>query len=88
VLSPGEFGRALHDFLQASLARAPAEEPDVVRRLREHLGADRLDDLPIVRRELESRDHPNLQVALDRLVEGGVWSAEMLGLRSEHVMYG
>jgi histone H3/H4 len=88
VLGPGEFGRALHRFLQASLALAPVEEPEIARRLREHLGADRLDELPIVRRELEHRDHPNMQVALDRLLEGGAWSAEIVGLRGAHVMYG
>ena len=60
----------------------------MARRLREHLGADRLDELPILRRELQRSDHPNLQVALDRLVAGGTWSVEVLGLRSEQVFYG
>jgi hypothetical protein len=87
-LSPGEFGRVLHEFLQASLELAPVEEPEVARRLREHLGAERLDELPILRRELQRGDHPNLQVALDRLRAGGTWSVEMLGLRSGgHVIY-
>ena len=84
-LSPGEFGRALHEFLRVSLELAPVEEPEVARRLRDHLGADRLDDLPILRRDLQRSDHPNLQVALDRLQAGGTWSVEMLGLRSEGV---
>jgi hypothetical protein len=87
-LSPGEFGRALHEFLRVSLELAPVEEPEVARRLREHLGADRLDELPILRRELQRSDHPNLQVALDRLLAGGTWSVEMLGLRSEHLFHG
>jgi hypothetical protein len=87
-LSPGEFGRALHEFLRVSLELAPVQEPEVARRLREHLGADRLDELPILRRELQRSDHPNLQVALDRLLAGGTWSVEMLGLRSEHVFHG
>jgi hypothetical protein len=87
-LSPGEFGRALHEFLRVSLELAPVEEPEVARRLREHLGADRLDELPILRRELQRSDHPNLQVALDRLLASGSWSVEILGLRSEGVFYG
>ena len=77
-LSPGEFGRALHEFLRVSLELAPVEEPEVARRLREHLGADRLDELPILRRELQRSDHPNLQIALDRLRAGGTWAVEML----------
>jgi hypothetical protein len=87
-LSPGEFGRALHEFLRVSLELAPVEEPEVARRLREHLGAERLDELPILRRELQRSDHPNLQVALDRLLAGGTWSVEVLGLRSEGVFTG
>jgi hypothetical protein len=87
-LSPGAFGRALHEFLRVSLELAPVEEPEVARRLREHLGAERLDELPILRRELQRSDHPNLQVALDRLLAGDNWSAEILGLRSERVFYG
>jgi ATP-dependent 26S proteasome regulatory subunit len=85
VLSPGEFGRALHRFLQASLELAPKQESEVVRRLREHFGAERLEELPIVGRELEPSDHPNLQVALDRLLAG--WEVETLGLRSQHVRW-
>jgi hypothetical protein len=88
LLSPGAFGRALHEFLRVSLELAPVKEPEVARRLREHLGAERLDELPILRRELQRSDHPNLQVALDRLLAGGSWSVEMLGLRSERVFYG
>jgi hypothetical protein len=84
-LSPGEFGRALHEFLRVSLELAPVEEPQVARRLRGHLGADRLDDLPILRRDFQRSDHPNLQVALDRLQAGGTWSVEMLGLRAQGV---
>src|SRR3954463_11188619 len=37
-LSPGEFGRPLHEFLRVSLELAPVEETEVARRLREHLG--------------------------------------------------
>ena len=87
-LSPGELGRALHEFLRVSLELAPVEESEVARRLREHLGADQLDELPILRRELQRSDHPNLQVALHRLLAGATWSVEMLGLRSEQIFHG
>jgi ATPase family associated with various cellular activities (AAA) len=85
VMGPGEFGHALHRFLNVSLELAPHEEPEVARRLREHLGVDALDDLPILRRELDRSDHPNLQLALDKLTD---WSVEMVGLRSERMIYG
>src|SRR4051794_19631164 len=88
VLSPAEFGRLLQRFMQASLALAPSDEPEVARRLREHLGAERLVDLPILSRDFAVHDHPNLQVAIDRLLEGGAWSAEIVGLRSQEVVYG
>src|ERR687894_2170037 len=88
LLSPGEFGRALHELLRVSLELAPVEEPEVARRLREHLGAERLDDLPILRRELQRSDHPNLQVALDRLLAGGSWSVEMVRARAPPGFHG
>ena len=88
VLSPGDFGRSLHRFLQASLAQAPPQEPEVARRLREHLGVERLVELPILTRTFGAFDHPNLQVALDGLLAGGAWSAQTLGLRSQQALYG
>jgi hypothetical protein len=76
VLGPGAFGHAFRAFLDASLALAPTEEPVLVRRLREHLGVADPSVLPVVRRELASRDHPNLQLALDHLG----WPMEAIGL--------
>src|SRR5919205_3677384 len=88
VLSPGDFGRSLHRFLQASLAQAPPEEPEVARRLREHVGVERLVELPILTRTFGAFDHPNLQVALDQLLAGGAWSAQTVGLRWHQALYG
>jgi hypothetical protein len=78
VMSPGEFGRSLHDFVQASLALAKPEDSELLRRMRAHLGGDDVATLPVLRRDLEGRDHPNLQLALDRLVEEG-WEVETIG---------
>jgi hypothetical protein len=72
VMGPGEFGRALHEFLEASLRLAPQEESELARRLRDHLGAD-VAALPILKRNLEPRDHPNLQLALDQLEHADAW---------------
>jgi hypothetical protein len=87
-LSPGAFGRALHEFLEVSLALAPAEESELTRRLREHLGVEHLGDVPIQSRDLAFSDHPNLQVALDHLIESGAWEVDVVGLRaSQAAMY-
>ena len=67
VMSPGEFGGLLHRFLEQSLALAPKTESELLRRLRAHLGEDDVASLPVLKRDFDRRDHPNLQVALDCL---------------------
>src|SRR5690242_104730 len=79
-MGPGEFGRLLHDFLDASLRLAPKGESGLVRRLRDHLGGGDVAALPVLKRDLEGRDHPNLQLALDSLEQGDGWSIERLGV--------
>ena len=54
-LSPGAFGRALHEFLQVSLELAPAEESELVTKAREHLEVEDLGALPIQSRDLGTR---------------------------------
>jgi hypothetical protein len=81
-MQPGEFGQLLHDFLDASLRLAPHEESELARRLREHLGDDDMAALPVLKRDLESRDHPNLQLALDNLDRADGWSVERVGVSS------
>src|SRR3954467_5144174 len=88
-LSPGAFGRALHEFLEVSLALAPVEDSELTERVREHLGVEHLDDVPIQSLDLTSPDHPNLQVGLDHLVASGAWEVEVVGLRAgQAAMYG
>jgi hypothetical protein len=84
VLSPADFGRALKDFLDASLEQSEPEIPKLVQRLREHLGTDDLSALPILSRDFARTDLPNIQVALDHLFAGGDWSLEIVGLHSQH----
>jgi hypothetical protein len=87
VLGPGEFGRALKEFLDASLRLAPAEEPELRRRLREHLELD-LDGVQIASRDLALHEQPNLQLALkDVLAEPGV-TGEYVGVQSPYSMMG
>src|SRR5690349_10016596 len=84
-MGPGEFGRLLHEFLEASLRLAPAEESELTRRLNDHLG-DNVAALPVLKRNLEARDHPNLQLAFDNLEQTDGWSIELVGLSSSFGM--
>jgi ATPase family associated with various cellular activities (AAA) len=81
VMGPGEFGRSLHEFLEASLRLAPKEESELAGRLRDHLGGD-VASLPILKRDIELRDQPNLQLALDNLEHADGWSIESIGISS------
>jgi len=83
-MGPGEFGRLLHDFLEASLELAPQEESELARRLRDHLGREELATLPVLKRDLELRDHPNLQIALDQLRDGDGWTVESIGVAAAY----
>jgi len=64
VLPPAAFGRAFRAFLDASLAGVGEAEPELVRRVREHLGAPDPSALPVVGRDLARREHPNLKRGL------------------------
>lgn len=87
-LSPGAFGKALHEFLEVSLELAPIEESELAQRVRGHLDVESLGNLPIQSRDLVAPDHPNLQVALDHLVANGAWQVEVIGLRAEPAGFG
>jgi hypothetical protein len=84
VLTPADFGRALKDFLDASLEQSEPKIPKVVQQLRDHLGTDDLSELPILSRDFDGPDLPNIQVALDHLFAGEDWSFEVVGLHSQH----
>jgi hypothetical protein len=88
VLGPGEFGHALQEFLEASLALAPVEEPELRRRLREHLGGGELESMRMLTRDLSRPDLPNLQLALDDLCARPGWRGEDIGVQSDHGPYG
>jgi hypothetical protein len=80
-MEPEELAGALKRLADWAEQHAPEPEPEVRRRLREHLGADPR-DVPIVARALAQWDRPNFQVAID------AWSAgrdvEIVGLPVMH----
>ena len=80
---PGAFGPALLAFLEAAVAGAPAAEPPLYARVRDHLGVAP-EELEIVTLELSDTDHRNLQVALDALLAEPDWGAELVGVLSRH----
>ena len=80
-MDPAELAGALKRLQEWAVQHAPEPEPEIRRRLREHLGTDptRLD---VVTEELGRYDQPNVQVALDALsAEHG--APELLGLSLE-----
>jgi cell division protease FtsH len=69
-VEPEELAGALKRLADWAEKHAPEPEPEVRRRLRDHLGADP-SDLPIVSRSLAEWDRPNFQVAIDAWSEVG-----------------
>jgi hypothetical protein len=76
-MQPEELARALKELLEWAHEHAPAPEPEVRRRLREHFGTEP-GDLPVVARGLAPWDRPNLQVALDAWTPGR--QVELVGM--------
>lgn len=82
-MEPEELARAIQDLTAWAERHAPRPEPELRRRLREHLDADPA-DLEVVAATMSPYDHVNAQVALDTyLAEPGI-SCQMLGLSLEH----
>jgi hypothetical protein len=76
-VEPEELAGALKRLADWATEHAPAPEPAVRRRLREHLGADPR-EVPVVSRGLAAWDRPNFQVAIDAWCEGR--DVEVVGL--------
>src|SRR3954453_17254528 len=83
AMDPEALAQAIQELSAWAQRNAPVPEPELRRRLREHLGADP-GRLEVVAESLSAYDHVNVQVALDvYLADPGV-SCEMLGLSLEH----
>jgi hypothetical protein len=76
-VEPEELAGALKELLEWAHEHAPAPEPEVRRRLREHFGTEP-GDLPVVARGLAPWDRPNIQVALDAWTPGR--DVELVGM--------
>jgi hypothetical protein len=80
-MEPPELADALKRLTEWAERSAPRPEPQILRRLREHLGRDPV-DVPIVSRDLASWDRPNFQVAIDAWSSGR--EVELVGLPVVH----
>ena len=63
-MNPIKLAAAQRDLSHWAERHAPDPEPEIHRRLREHLGEDPA-TLTVVSERLSAYEHPNLQVALD-----------------------
>src|SRR4051794_28154982 len=72
----------LHRFLNDVIEGAPtAEPPRLARCLREHLGTDP-SAMEIVEERFWTSEHPNIQLALDELLDADGRSFELLGIHA------
>jgi hypothetical protein len=78
-ITPAEFGTAFKKFVDAMNAEAAKETSPLVERLRQHLGGDP-GRMPIVSEDFDNYEHPNVQVALDKVLYSGGRSADLVGI--------
>lgn len=79
AITPAEFGTAFKRFVDAMNAEAAKETSPLVERLREHLGGDP-GRMPIVSEDFDNYEHPNVQVALDKVLFSGGRTADLVGI--------
>ena len=80
IPDPGSFGAAFEKFIRAMTAAAERPQPEIVGRLRDHLGAEPK-SLPTTSGEFATTDRATLQLALDELLE----DTEVLGFAGRFV---
>jgi hypothetical protein len=78
-ITPAEFGAAFKRFVDAMNAEAAKETSPLVERLREHLGGDP-GRMPIVSEDFDNYEHPNVQVALDKVLYSVGRTADLVGI--------
>jgi hypothetical protein len=86
TIDPRSFGATFQTFLERMAAQAPAAEPEIRRRVREHFGADPA-QLPIVGERFPSHEHVNLHLAVEGYLAEGGRESELMGVTSPHEMF-
>jgi hypothetical protein len=83
AISPKDFGASFKGFLDQMSAAAPAEEPIVRRRVREHFGCEP-NELPTLSEKFPVYDHANLHAALEVEFSGPDCSVTTIGVINPH----
>lgn len=76
--SAQEFATSFKRFIDAMNAEAAKETSPLLERLRAHLGGDP-GRMPIVSEDFDNYEHPNVQVALDKVLYGDGRTADLVG---------
>ncbi len=82
-LPPERLSRVFAEFVRDIAAGAAGETSPLRGRINAHLSVD-LAQLPITLEQLDTFDHPNLQVALDSYMTGTGRTAELVGVSMEN----
>ena len=73
------FASAFKQFVDAMNAEAAKETNPLIERLRAHLGSDP-GRMPIVTEDFDNYEHPNVQVALDKVLYSNGRTADLVGI--------
>jgi hypothetical protein len=76
---PKSFASAFKTFIDAMNAEAAKETNPLIERLRAHLGSDP-GRMPIVTEDFDNYEHPNVQVALDKVLYSNGRNADLVGI--------
>jgi hypothetical protein len=82
-----DFGASFKGFMEQMAQQAPAEEPELLQRARQHFGAAPA-ALPVVTEQFARHEHPNLHLAIEAYLAVDGRSAELLGVMVVHEMFG
>ena len=86
-ITPSEFSSAFRRFLDAMNAEAAKETSPLLDRLRTHLGGEP-GRMPIITEDFDSYEHPNVQVALDRVLYSNGRSSDLVGIAAQNKRFG
>ena len=78
-----QFLTSFKGFMDHAVAQAPTQEPAFVLLLRNHFEVDPK-NLPIVSEQFEKSEHPNLHLALTRILEQDGWSFTLTGVVTQN----
>ena len=85
--STREFASSFKRFIDAMNAEAAKETSPLLDRLRTHLGGEP-GRIPIITEDFDSYEHPNVQVALDKVLFSDGRTSELVGISAQNKRFG